>query len=541
MYRVLYRKWRPQTFADVVGQEHITKTLCNELSTGRVSHAYLFTGPRGTGKTSCAKILAKAVNCLDPQNGDACGKCENCRKIETQEVLDINEIDAASNNGVDNIRTLREQVNFAPAELKYRVYIIDETHMLSDEAFNAMLKTLEEPPSHIIFILATTEVNEVPATILSRCQRFDFRRIDKDVIKDRLLKVSKTEGLDVEESAAELIAVLSDGGMRDALSTLDICASHSNKVTEKDVEQICAAAGRENCFSLTEAVLNDNTAVALETIDSLHKAAVDMRSLCREMISHLRNLMIVKSVTGSEKILSLSSKEFEKYQLQAEKIDLSRIMFALTTLSNALSNMNGQNARQEMEMAFIKLCNLELSSTPEALLARIEKLERSLKYAKSQPAVVPVPSVKQTDEEQKAAFEVKEEAEEVKPETKKEEVRNPFAPQRFEDGSEVFSAWEDVMSEIKVKAPFMAAVLKNSKAYLKGGRVLIDCDSPKFLDYMRSSEPIYRDGIKSAIKSVTGHDYSIGPYKAPTRPEKAIDPLDELASNLENLNVPTNE
>ena len=243
MYQALYRKYRPRSFSEVVGQDHITDTLQNELKSGRISHAYLFTGSRGTGKTTCAKILAKAVNCLSLQEGDPCNTCENCTGIDDGSVLDILEIDAASNNGVENIRELRENAVFTPAKGKYRVYIIDEVHMLSTGAFNALLKTLEEPPSHVVFILATTEVHKLPATILSRCQRFDFKRIEPEVIAGRLAFVAKEEGLDLTGDAALLIASMADGGMRDALSILDLCAGQEGTIDEKMVEKVSGRAG----------------------------------------------------------------------------------------------------------------------------------------------------------------------------------------------------------------------------------------------------------------------------------------------------------
>ena len=245
-YQALYRKYRPVTFSDVIGQEHITTTLKNELYSNKIVHAYLFTGTRGTGKTTCAKILAKAVNCLSPKDGDPCGECEMCQAIANGEVTDIYEIDAASNNGVDDIRDLRDQVNFLPSMGKYRVYIIDEVHMLSLPAFNALLKTLEEPPEHVIFILATTEVHKLPATILSRCQRFDFRRIDPEKICERIQSIAQLEGLTVTDDAATLIAAAADGGMRDALSILDLCLFNNTNIDEDVVASVCAMAVNVN-------------------------------------------------------------------------------------------------------------------------------------------------------------------------------------------------------------------------------------------------------------------------------------------------------
>ena len=251
-YQALYRKYRPQTFSDVVGQDHITKTLKNGIEEGRIVHAYLFTGTRGTGKTTCAKILSKAVNCLDPQNGDPCGKCSACLAANAGTATDIVEIDAASNNRVDDVRELRDQVNFPPAALKYRVYIIDEVHMLSGGAFNALLKTLEEPPAHVIFILATTEVHKLPATILSRCQRFDFRRIDSDVIAARLLEIAGKEGFSLTKEGAALIAGVADGAMRDALGILDLCAASGEEITEETVARVCSMAGNDYLLHLAD-------------------------------------------------------------------------------------------------------------------------------------------------------------------------------------------------------------------------------------------------------------------------------------------------
>ena len=306
-YQALYRKYRPDTFSDVVGQEHITRTLKNELACGQIFHAYLFTGTRGTGKTSCAKILAKAVNCLSPIDGDPCGVCESCRAIAAGESTDIAEIDAASNNGVDDIRALRDQVNFLPADSAYRVYIIDEVHMLSGPAFNALLKTLEEPPAHVIFILATTEVHKLPATILSRCQRFDFHRIDSEDICSRLFDIAKKEDFTLTEDAAGLIAAAADGGMRDALSLLDLCLSVSRDITEKDVITACGMPGREPLFSLADCLAKQDAPGALTLLDRLYASGVDMLRLFNELTGHFRDLMIVKTIrTGKRPLVCLS-------------------------------------------------------------------------------------------------------------------------------------------------------------------------------------------------------------------------------------------
>ena len=272
MYRVLYRKWRPTGFGDVIGQPQVTSTLKNEIKSGRISHAYLFTGSRGTGKTTCAKILAKAVNCLDLKDGEPCGVCENCVGISKGTIMDVVEMDAASNNSVNNIREVLDEVMFTPSEAKYRVYIIDEVHMLTQGAFNALLKTLEEPPSHVVFILATTEVHKIPATILSRCQRFDFNRISARDISARLEYIAKEENVTLDHEAAMLIAAVADGAMRDALSILDRCIGLSENISCDVVREATGLAGRDYLFTLAQAVKEENVPLAINTINELHKA-----------------------------------------------------------------------------------------------------------------------------------------------------------------------------------------------------------------------------------------------------------------------------
>jgi len=279
MYRVLYRKYRPRVFADVIGQPQVTTTLKNELQSDRIAHAYLFTGSRGTGKTTCSKILAKAVNCLSPVNGDPCGECAICRGIEDGSVMDVVEIDAASNNGVDDIRMLREEADFTPANAKYRVYIIDEVHMLSIGAFNALLKTLEEPPPHVLFILATTEVHKLPATILSRCQRFDFHRIPPEDIADRLTYVCEQEGCTIDRDAALLIAGIADGAMRDSLSLLDQVMGQGEHITQEQVRRTAGLADKSRLIALAEGILSHDTAGAIDIVDALHRDAKDMARL----------------------------------------------------------------------------------------------------------------------------------------------------------------------------------------------------------------------------------------------------------------------
>ena len=381
MYRVLYRKWRPQTFSDVVGQPQVTKALQVQIKENRLSHAYLFTGSRGTGKTSCAKIFAKAVNCLHPVNGDPCNECAICKGIDEGTVLDIVEIDAASNRGVDDIRQLREEVQFTPSQAKFRVYIIDEVHILTIEAFNALLKTLEEPPEHVKFILATTEVQKLPSTILSRCQRYDFRRIEPEIIAKRLQMISEEEGAALESDAAVLIARLADGAMRDALSLLDRCLSTAEPpLTVQTVTQAAGLMGREYLFTLCRTVAARDTARALTILDDLHKASCDTERLCTELINQFRNLLIVHTVKNPEKLIVATNEEIEENKKLASLFTTQAILRALNVLSDAVDAIKKtQNRRVEAEMALIRLCRTETDTSYEALTQRVEELEKQLK------------------------------------------------------------------------------------------------------------------------------------------------------------------
>lgn len=377
MYRVLYRKWRPKTFEDVTGQPQVTQTLKQELVAGRIAHAYLFTGSRGTGKTTCAKILAKAINCLNPIDGEPCGTCEICRGIDEGSVTDVVEIDAASNNGVDNIRMLREEAGFTPAMAKYRVYIIDEVHMLSIGAFNALLKTLEEPPAHVVFILATTEVHKMPATILSRCQRFEFKRISPDDSAQRLCYIAREEGADLDDEVALLIARLADGALRDALSILDQCIGVSNHVTTEVVCSTVGIVGREHLYQLVDAAASQNSAKALELIDQLYRGSKDMARLCEELSVYFRNMMLIKTMKDARAFIPVSEEEFQSLTKQALSLSLTAILHGLDTIQDALEKIyRGANARITFEMTMIQLCTPQLDTSAEALLRRIDALER---------------------------------------------------------------------------------------------------------------------------------------------------------------------
>lgn len=531
-YQALYRKYRPQTFSDVVGQEHITETLKNELSEGKTVHAYLFTGTRGTGKTSCAKILARAVNCLNPQNGDPCLECESCKAITEGENTDIVEIDAASNNGVDNIRELRDMISFAPASSKYRVYIIDEVHMLSLGAFNALLKTLEEPPSHVIFILATTEVHKLPATILSRCQRFDFRRIDNSKICERIQYIASKEGLTVTDDAATLIAAAADGGMRDALSILDLCASNSSNIDEATVESVCAMAGNDYLLEMADAIKEKDTEKALLLIDRLHNSSVDMLRLLAELTSHYRDLMIVKTVKGKSRPVVCSASRMKSLEEQAEGYNIKDIMYCLNILQTASAAMQTGNRRCEMEMAVIRMCDTKLSTDVDALERRITALEKG---------IVNVPK-KQVKTETVAETVVEEDDEIPPPESEYEPAAEPVAAETTipkaqpKDGVNEVEDWNEIIRILTTSCPLIAGVLKGSKAYIKGAYLLIDAPNSQFRSMINSGNGYYKDSIRKAAFSVLGETYKLGPY-TPENTKVDTDPLVLLNDKLKNLEI----
>ena len=356
MYRALYRKWRPQRFEDVVGQRAIVTALKNQITANRVGHAYLFTGVRGTGKTTCAKIFAKAVNCLHPVNGDPCGECEICKGIDNGSILDVVEMDAASNNGVDDIRDLRDETAYTPSACKYKVYIIDEVHMLSTAAFNALLKTLEEPPAHVIFILATTEIQKVPATILSRCQRYDFTRIGPEDIARRVEYIAGEEKLELSPDGAELIARLADGALRDALSILDTCAGVTAKIDADVVRRMAGVTDRSYLFRISDALEAQDGATALAQLAQLRQQSVDVKRLTEELIAHYRALMLAALPGGQSLLSGVSPEEEALYLEKGPQLGQREAIRAIRTLGTALEHMTrGSDQRIELELALFSL------------------------------------------------------------------------------------------------------------------------------------------------------------------------------------------
>ena len=532
MYRVLYRKWRPQTFADVVGQEHITSTLAHEVEIGKVSHAYLFTGSRGTGKTTCAKILAKAANCLNPVDGNPCNECAVCKGLDDGSILDVIEIDAASNNGVDNIRELRDEANYTPVHTKYRVYIIDEVHMLSIGAFNALLKTLEEPPPHVKFILATTEVHKLPATILSRCQRFDFHRITPENIKSRLMHVAENENISVDDDAALLIARIADGAMRDALSILDRCSGISDHVTAEVVSNAAGLAGKDYLFDLVENINMNNPSEVLSLIAKLHNDSCDMERLCSELINHYRNIMIIKTVRNPHQLIVCTDIDLELYKKQADKTTLSKVLYCIGVLEECASMLKTSSSkRTQMEMSAVKLCIPDISGDNTALLSRIEKLENTIREGNITVKTQAEPVKKVAEPETKPVEEKKEEI--PLPPPPPPEAEKPHVDNTSADVDTLFTGWGEVLEKLNVTDKPLTGILGTSSAYIRGDFLLVKCDNPVFSQFIRQDN--HAKAIKIAVYEVTGRKYRLGIYKSDENNVRTNDPLADLVSKINNL------
>lgn len=563
MYQVLYRKWRPQHFGDVAGQPQVTETLRNALKSERINHAYLFTGSRGTGKTTCAKILAKAVNCLNLKDGDPCGECENCRGIDDGSILDVIEMDAASNRGIGDIREVIDEAQILPARAKYRVYIIDEVHMLTTEAFNALLKTLEEPPEHVVFILATTEVHKLPATILSRCQRFDFHRISPDAIRARLSYVAEQEGATITDDAARLIAAVADGAMRDALSLMDRCLGSTRNIATDDVRLAAGLAKKDYLFELANACINKNTAKALELIAKLHSESKDMARLCDELIDHFRSLMMIKTTRHPRDLIVMSDDEFEDAQTQSDYLTLGEIVYMMDTLQNAYKRMGkGNSNKTELEMALVRLSSPELEGTNEALTARLSALEKAVKsgvtvvtqtietekpkqeekpepVVEEPPKAVEPPKAEPVKEQPKAVEPPKPES---KPQQKAAEARPLPSALNMDElyaNAKPFRQWPEVVENIMKYSKAIGSAFSNTNAYESGQYLLIDADSEIAFSLLRQSSQ--RENIRKSILEITGRTYKLGPYKKPEKKEEKNDPLASLISDLKERGVELNE
>lgn len=570
MYRALYRKWRPQRFADVVGQTAIVTALQNQIAAGRIGHAYLFTGTRGTGKTTCAKIFAKAVNCLDTSSPDPCGECEICKGIDSGAIMDIIEMDAASNNGVDDIRDLRDEVAYLPSVCKYKVYIIDEVHMLSTAAFNALLKTMEEPPEHVIFILATTEVQKVPVTILSRCQRYDFTRITADDIAKRLLYVAEQEKIELDENAAQLIGRLADGAMRDALSILDTCAGVDNKVDEALVRCMAGVTDRGYLFEISDAIAAGDSVTALEKIAELRQQSVDMRRLCMELASHYRNLMLC-ALPGGTALLTGISPEEEAAYTQRRDFPQREAIRAINAFGAALEKMSrGTDQRIELELAVFSLTQPEAATAPVVVqaapaaaapqaFASAPAAFVSAPPVQTTPSVVPptvsgtqpIPAPPVSDAPDDLPPPIDDDPPFLQPELKpapkpavqpapqaaprpavrKAEPPRPVGP------LEPFGFWPAVLADLEENDAMLISFLRGTKAYCDGRRVLFEC-SDAFRDYIRNNNEVKKQ-LREAIYRVSRIKYNIGPYEEPkdTSASTSSVSLDETLHTMQELGV----
>lgn len=498
-YRALYRKWRPVDFDDVSGQNAITDILKYEVREGRLSHAYLFCGSRGTGKTSCAKILAKAVNCLNPQNGNPCNECEACRSIESGIATDVIEMDAASNNGVDNVRDMKDEIAFTPAVLKYRVYIIDEVHMMSGSAFNALLKTLEEPPSYVIFILATTEFHKLPTTIVSRCQRFDFRRISTEDIIARLKKIAAAEGIDLTDDGARVIARVSRGGMRDAVSLLEQCGGTRMTVDAELVFSTVGGGNKDNAYKLVRAILNTDYTTVYNTVNEIVMKSGDMSVFWQELIDSYRDIMVVKNSERAREFLDLTEAEYNELLPLARELTPARLIYHVSLLEGAMADMQRafNSKRSIAEIALTRMCDARTAITPEALALRVDELERQVTMLKmsgtgapiAEGAVTVLPPKKEAAPQPQAAT-----AKPASPninDTKTANTENKSeqsAPPVEAKKTVVYGAWGAVVERISEMKPSLSVQFQKSRAFLRPDGSYLICMNSFFAGRLASSE-----------------------------------------------------
>ena len=512
MYQALYRKWRPQTFDDVIGQQHITDSLKNQIRTGRLSHAYLFVGTRGTGKTSCARILAKAVNCEHPADGNPCGECPSCRAITEGTIMDIVELDAASNNGVDNVRALREEAVFSPSSVKKRVYIIDEVHMLSTSAFNALLKILEEPPEHLMFILATTELQKVPATILSRCQRHSFRRIDPSTLSAYLLKIAGKENISLSSEAADLIAGLAEGGVRDALSMLDQCSGFEQIGTD-EVYSTVGLAGNKRTINLFDSICSHDAVSAVRQFNELWTEGKDPASLLRELSSLVRDILMIKVAPQNAFDLIYGGYDRETLKEYASRFSVSQLSSTLDALQTALGNMRERlSPKITAELCLVSLCKDIAGDSSEGIRARLDRLEEIVQNGTVELLTRPVTQEKEHQDavsEEKTREDIK--AEELNPDT----VEETAVPDNEEES---LSESQDPSTDRQEHEDLWAAVYGRTKPFLtpditaflspppklvpEGEMLWIEMD--KGLGYMRMNRADLLERFSAAASEVLG-------------------------------------
>ncbi|MEG1268321.1 MAG: DNA polymerase III subunit gamma/tau [Oscillospiraceae bacterium] len=535
----LYRKYRSKKFEDVIGQESAAAALKNQIKSGKIGHSYIFTGIRGTGKTSFARILAKAVNCPNNVDGEPCGECEICHGIDDGTILDVTEIDAASNSGVDNIRELRDETAYAPNLCKMRVYIIDEVHMLTKEAFNALLKIMEEPPSHVMFILATTEIHKVPATILSRCQRFDLKRISHENIVKHLMHISELEGIDLHEDGAALIARLSDGAMRDALSLLDTCSSLGGTVDEEAVARLTGLANKEYLFALTKCIREKDLSALFIKLSELYENSLDATRLCTELTRHIRNLLMMK-LSGKAALNDCSSEDIKKYGEQCSDFSTDELLSILRIVGDTADKLGGSIDRMLLvELMFIRLCDMQMSVTPAAA-AQPDAAARTSAQRSADEAPWDIP-LKQTASQPKAELRQETPREQIQcaDENKSPEAAKPRQKPSVQGEPVPIAQWPQVIENLRTKSGMLFGFLQKSKAYLTDTHVLIEA-SDIFMQHVRDNADS-KNLIKKAIAEITGINLPIGPFTAQAavaaqqenqkKPDNGLDELIALAQD----------
>jgi DNA polymerase-3 subunit gamma/tau len=491
MYQALYRKYRPRDFSEVVSQDHITQTLSGEIKSGKTAHAYLFTGSRGTGTTPCARIFAQAVNCLAPVDGSPCHKCEICKEAENGTLPDITEIDAASNNGVGDVRELRDFAVYAPERCKFKVYIIDEVHMLTKDAFNALLKITEEPPPHVKFILATTEIHKVLPTVISRCQRFDFRRVSVDDIISRLMFVAKAEQITITQNAAALIAKTADGAMRDALSLLDTCLAFDQNVTIETVSDACGIAGRDALFSLLRAIEDKDAGEAVRITGELYELSKDLSRLCDELIDQYRNIMLLKTLPGSEDNIICLPEELEILKGLAARMSLDNIVKKLETLQAAAQIMlRAASKRAELEITLIRLCGqMQTAAGSPELLDKISRLEAKISALEN--SATPAPRGQRPAAAYNSAPPPREEAEPIPAEN-----TGGKPPEKLREWTEILEVYANMGSRL------VSAALRGSRAVIDGNTIGIIYKNAFFGDLIKKDENLAN--LRKAIFEVIG-------------------------------------
>ncbi len=520
------------SFSDVVSQPHITTTLKNQIKGGKTAHAYLFTGSRGTGKTTCARIFAKAINCLDPKDGEPCLECDICKMADSGTLADIIEIDAASNSKVEDIRELREGVVYTPEICKYKVYIIDEVHMLSAGAFNALLKTMEEPPPHVKFVLATTEIQKVPATIVSRCQHFDFHRIRSEDIVSRLMYIAGQENFTLTEEAAELVARLSDGGMRDALSLLDQCAAFGDNVDVNVVSQAAGIAGRDYLFDILESIAAGDTAQALRTVDSLYSMSKDLKVLAGELLTQMRNVMIAKTIDNSRELITCLPEEFDRIKALAEKMKLDDILENISVLQQTSERFaRAASKRIELEMMLVRLCSPKREqkgvsavsgAEVSAIEARLDRIERAQAVGITAPN--PMPQAMQA-------------APAPQPEQRQETKSAPSqggGKLSMKDFSPV-AGWDDIVAQVNEKYPATGCFLKGSSAFSHQNILLLTVNNEFFKEKFKKG----RDAalLNEILKANFGQTFNIKVRSASNGDVKVESPLSALVDKAKAMNI----